>query len=170
MFRTTYKMMGSDKDANKDASKSGKGRSGQKWSTEEDQQLADEIKSGLSYPDIATAHGRTETAVKMRAITNAIAAVKGDEFDMDELASSISLPCEIIEEFLKNKQEWKDKKKEDRNDEKKEEKKEESHDKNDKNDKKDDSRLLIKFKMFLKKKGKFTSELDELFDEFMCSE
>lgn len=160
MFRTTYKMMGSDKDVNKDASKSGKGRSGQKWSTEEDQQLSDEINSGLSYTDIAIAHGRTETAVKMRAITNAIAAVKGDEFDIDELASSISLPSEIIEEFLKNKQEWKDKKKEEHKkieDDKKEEKK-------------DDSRVLIRFKMFLKKKGKFTSELDELFDEFMCSE
>jgi hypothetical protein len=166
MFRTTYKMMGSEKE-----SKNKGGRSGQKWTAEEDQQLQDEIKEGLSYPDIATSHGRTETAVKMRAIINAVASVKGDEIDVDELASSISLPADVIEEFLKNKQEWKDKK-----DERKEEKKNEKNEdnkksKDDKNDNiKDDSRILIKFKMFLKKKGKFTPELDELFDEFMCSE
>ena len=106
MFRTTYRLMGSSNDINnnkKDSVKE-KGRSGQKWTPEEDQQLADEIKAHLSYPDIATSHGRTETAVKMRAITNALAAVKGDEFDIDELANSISLPAEVIEEFLKNKQ------------------------------------------------------------------
>lgn len=154
MFRTTYKLMGSEKE-----SKSVKGRSGQKWSPEEDQQLLDEIKGGLSFTDIASSHNRTETAVKMRAIANAIASVKGNEFDIDELAASISLPSEIVEEFLKNKQDWKDKKKDDNggNGDKKEERN-------------DDSRVLIKFKLFLKKKGKFTSELDELFDEFMCAE
>lgn len=157
MFSTTYKMMGSDKDT----SSSKKGRSGQKWTTEEDQQLMDEIKEGMSYYDIASSHNRTETAVKMRAITNAIASAE-NEFDIDELASSISLPSSVIEEFLKNKQEWKDKKKNDN------EKNEKNNEKNEKKSVESDIHVLIKFKMFLKKKGKFSNDLDELFDEFMC--
>ena len=148
MFRTTYQKMGK-------SSQSSYQNSGQKWTKEEDEKLISEINKGISYEDIAMSHGRSETAVKMRAIVNSFENVSPEE-SIEEIASSISLPKEIVEEYLKNKQEWKQKK-----DNEKSEKK--SDYKNDKND----TKVLIQFKTFLKKRGKFTDELDELFDEFM---
>jgi hypothetical protein len=159
MYRSTYKKM---MDSSQPSSNSKPEKSGKKWTKEEDDQLTTLVENKTPYDEISKQHGRTETAVKMRAINNAI--YKLTDADSEKIAEAVNLPIEIIDEFFKNKQDWKDKKdSEKETKEKKEKKKEEKID-----DKKDNTRILIKFKMFLKKKGEFTDKLDELFDEFMC--
>lgn len=167
MYRSTYKMM---KDSTKESEPVSKGgRSGKKWTKEEDDELTEQLKHKMSYEDISIEHGRTETAVKMRAINNAVYA-HGDE-NVEKIAEAVNLPIEIIQEFFKNKQDWKDKKDSERQ-EKKSRKEESSgsdnvQKANSESNLVDNTRILIKFKMFLKRRGQFTDQLDELFDEFM---
>ena len=159
MYRSTYKKM---MDSSQPSSNSKPEKSGKKWTKEEDDQLATLVENKTPYDEISKQHGRTETAVKMRAINNAI--YKLTDADSEKIAEAVNLPIEIIDEFFKNKQDWKDKKESE-----KKETKEIKETKQEKNDgKQENTRILIKFKMFLKKKGEFTDKLDELFDEFMC--
>jgi len=50
------------------AARDSSSRAGAKWTTEEDEQIQDEFEQGLSVPQMASTHGRTEVAIRSRLI------------------------------------------------------------------------------------------------------
>lgn len=71
-------------------------RKGQKWSTEEDTQLFEELCEDFSLEEIAQKHGRTLYAIKLRCIDQAIKAMKEGGYSEDDVCSMFKVTKENL--------------------------------------------------------------------------
>jgi len=76
-------------------------RAGNKWLSDEDAKLCQEIKSNISYDDIALEHKRTLGGIKSRVISHIMyPKYKNENTSIDELASIYNIEKDLIEKYI----------------------------------------------------------------------
>jgi len=76
-------------------------RIGKRWTTEEDDQLCQEIEENKTYDEIALNHKRTLCGIKSRVITNIMyPKYKNDNITIDELSKLYKIDVTLIEKYI----------------------------------------------------------------------
>ena len=76
-------------------------RIGKRWTTEEDDQLCQEIEENKTYDEIALNHKRTLCGIKSRVITNIMyPKYKNDNITIDELSELYKIDVTLIEKYI----------------------------------------------------------------------
>jgi hypothetical protein len=76
-------------------------RIGKRWTTEEDDQLCQEIEENKTYDEIALSHKRTLCGIKSRVITNIMyPKYKNDNITIDELSELYKIDVTLIEKYI----------------------------------------------------------------------
>lgn len=81
-------------------------RAGMKWTNEEDIELMKQVEDGIDIDDIAKAHKRTNTGVKARIMSNALAMMESKNMTMEQVSVCVHISVEDLQEY-KQKQETK---------------------------------------------------------------
>ena len=80
-------------------------RIGKRWTTEEDDQLCQEIADNKTYEEIALNHRRTLCGVKSRVITNIMyPKYKNENISFDDLSSLYNIEIDLVEKYIKKMQ------------------------------------------------------------------
>lgn len=72
-------------------------RVGLKWSSEEDSELMSQATTRMTLDDIAHAHKRTITAIKLRIMSNALIMMKEKGLSLDEVSKIVNISKEDLE-------------------------------------------------------------------------
>jgi len=73
---------------------------GNKWLSEEDKKLVQEITDNKSYEEIALEHKRTITAIKSRVISHIIYPKYKDNIDLEKISLEYNIDTEIIKKYI----------------------------------------------------------------------